>query len=63
VFRKDVRIPAVSEALEERRGPFDVGEEKGDRPSWEAGHALGLRTLSIEAAYPGRFVGAHPGSW
>ena len=31
-------IPAVAEALQERTGAFDVGEEEGDRPGWQARH-------------------------
>ncbi len=32
VFLQDLSVPAVAEALEERGGPLDVGEEEGDRP-------------------------------
>jgi hypothetical protein len=35
VFRKDVRILAIAEALEERGGALDVGEEESDRPGRE----------------------------
>jgi len=32
VFREDLRVPSVTEALEKHSGPLDVGEEEGDRP-------------------------------
>ena len=34
----DLGVPAVTEALEERGGPLDVGEEEGDRPGRQARH-------------------------
>jgi hypothetical protein len=51
VFRKDLRIPPVAEALEECGGSLDVGEEEGDSPRGQAGHTRGLRTLSDWATY------------
>jgi hypothetical protein len=36
VFLQDLRVPAIAEALQERSGPFDVGEEEGDRPGRQA---------------------------
>ena len=39
VFHQDLRVPAVTEALEERGGPLDVGEEEGDRPGRQGSHA------------------------
>ena len=50
VGRKDVRV-AITQLLQQARGPLDVGEEEGDRPGWQAGHARGLRALSMQAAY------------
>ena len=32
MLHDDIRVTAVAEALEERGGPLDVGEEEGDRP-------------------------------
>ncbi len=32
VFRKDFRVSAIAEALEQLGGALDVGEEEGDRP-------------------------------
>ena len=40
MFRQNLRVPAVAEALEERSRPLDVGEEEGDRPGRQAGHSL-----------------------
>jgi hypothetical protein len=37
VFRKDLRVPPIAEALEEHGGPLDVGEEEGDRPGRQVG--------------------------
>src|SRR3989442_13196909 len=38
LVRGDLRIPAVTETLEDRGGPLDVGEE-GDRPGRQCTHA------------------------
>jgi len=35
---QDFRVPCVTEALEQRGGPLDVGEEEGDGSSRQAGH-------------------------
>jgi hypothetical protein len=32
MFRHDLSVPPVAEALQESGGAFDVGEEDGDRP-------------------------------
>jgi hypothetical protein len=33
VIVQDLRVPTIAEALEERGGSLDVGEEEGDRPA------------------------------
>ncbi len=38
VFRQDLCVPAVAEAVKERGGPLDVGEEECDCPGRQAGH-------------------------
>jgi hypothetical protein len=38
VFREDLSIPPVAEALEEGCGALDVCEEEGDRPGRQARH-------------------------
>jgi len=38
VLLQDFRISAIAEALEERGGPLDVGEEEGDRPGRQDAH-------------------------
>jgi len=32
VLSEDLRVPVVAEVLKVRGGPFDVGEDEGDRP-------------------------------
>jgi hypothetical protein len=38
VFLQNLHVPAVAEALEERSGTLDVGEEEGDRPGRQSSH-------------------------
>jgi hypothetical protein len=63
VFREDLSIPPVTEALEKRGGALDVGEEESDRPGRQARHAASIlhpdRASYARALrrYPLRFLG------